>query len=437
MRPPRPYPEAITEIHGRALPEAAVPAGYAALIAAYDLKTTLPRTMAATGIRHRTKTVDGWRILTPRHRPAATLEGHLTFALKYEGVDLAVLKALFAVLEPEAVTTMVRAKPTGRYVRRIWLFYEWMTGQVLDLPDLRRGSYVSALDPALQYAGIAVNSARHRVRNNLPGTPAFCPLVFRTAALERFCAMGLSALAASTAAAVSGDHRPMFEHITARSEGLPSAQDLAQALPEACGQDFLKRSGAGFDPVIAASCLTFGIARRRGGCQAQTVEPHQIVHHVLSRRGFGFPGIMLPVSQALLQRIEEYRRLMGQAEDTFFDATPHAEFLYEIIQVTIEKALPDAAGFVARFHLFHEECARRHGLDIRVIGLLFEKLWQNGSTLPRERLARRRCKLTPAIIEELEEIFRQTARALHCDQTVTRTLRNDTPNLRSDANHRA
>ena len=31
-----------------------------------------------------------WRILTPRHAVSPTLEGHLTFALKYEGLDLAV-----------------------------------------------------------------------------------------------------------------------------------------------------------------------------------------------------------------------------------------------------------------------------------------------------------------------------------------------------------
>ena len=67
-------------------------------------------------------------MLTPRHAPAADLEGHLTFALKYEGLDLAVLKRLFRAVGAAAIEALVRAKPTGSYARRIWFLYEWLTG---------------------------------------------------------------------------------------------------------------------------------------------------------------------------------------------------------------------------------------------------------------------------------------------------------------------
>ena len=69
----------------------ATPAGYAALIGAYDLSVPLPRTLSAIGERHRLMEHGGWRIYSPRYTPNATLEGHLTFALKHEGLDLAVL----------------------------------------------------------------------------------------------------------------------------------------------------------------------------------------------------------------------------------------------------------------------------------------------------------------------------------------------------------
>lgn len=87
---------AVTVFHERPLPERATPAGYSALVDAYDLSVPLPRLLSATGEHHRTCTDAGWQILTPRHAPKASLEGHLTFALKYEGLDLAVLKRLFA-----------------------------------------------------------------------------------------------------------------------------------------------------------------------------------------------------------------------------------------------------------------------------------------------------------------------------------------------------
>jgi hypothetical protein len=72
----------------RRLPELAAPAGYAALIDAFHLSVPLPRTLSATGERHRILVQDGWRIMTPRHAPHPSLDGHLTFALKYEGLDL-------------------------------------------------------------------------------------------------------------------------------------------------------------------------------------------------------------------------------------------------------------------------------------------------------------------------------------------------------------
>lgn len=54
-----------------------------------------PRALSAIGERHRIIEKGGWRLYTPRHAPEATLENHLIFALKNEGLDLAVLNRLF------------------------------------------------------------------------------------------------------------------------------------------------------------------------------------------------------------------------------------------------------------------------------------------------------------------------------------------------------
>src|SRR4030095_11309707 len=45
----------------------------------------------------------------------------------------------------------------------------------------------------------------HRVKNNLPGTPAFCPLVFKTEMLDEFAAMDLAARARGAVAEVPRD----------------------------------------------------------------------------------------------------------------------------------------------------------------------------------------------------------------------------------------
>jgi hypothetical protein len=182
---------AVSVFHERRLPVTGTPAGYAALIDAYGLRVPLPRTLCAIGERHRLVEEGGWRIYSPRYAPEASLEGHLTFALKYEGLDLAVLKRLFLSAGPREIEALVRAKPTGSYARRIWFLYEWLTGGTLDLPDALRGAYVPVVDPDQQFAALGQSSSRHRVKNNLPGTPDFCPLVFRTERLHAFMALDL------------------------------------------------------------------------------------------------------------------------------------------------------------------------------------------------------------------------------------------------------
>lgn len=199
------YSGPVRHFHERTLPELATPAGYGALIDAYRLVVPFPRTLSATGEHHRTREQGGWRILTPRHAPPDSLAGHLTFALKYEGLDLAVLKRLFRATGGRPIAALVKDAPTGVYARRIWFLYEWLLGERLPLGDAAAGAYGKVVDPTQQWAIRGETSPRHRLWNNLPGTPAFCPLVFRTAALDEFAQMDLAGRAQAAVAAVPRD----------------------------------------------------------------------------------------------------------------------------------------------------------------------------------------------------------------------------------------
>ncbi len=131
-------------------------------------------------------------MFAPSLAPAEGLEGQLEFAVKWEGVSLAVLRALFRCVDPAEIARMVRDKPTGAYVRRIWFLYEWLMGVRLDLPDSGKVRAVPVVNPKLQFAGGSEPlSRRHRVRNNLPGTQRFCPMVRRTPELDRYAQMRL------------------------------------------------------------------------------------------------------------------------------------------------------------------------------------------------------------------------------------------------------
>src|SRR6056297_448602 len=180
------FSEPIRVFHELRLPEKGIPVGYAALIDAYDLKVPLPRRLCAIGERHRMLEEGAWRLFTPRHRPEASLNGQLTFALKYEGIDLAVLNRLFRRVSQDEIVAIVKNSPTGVYARRLWFLYEWLTGMLLPIEDLAQAGYVDVVDPELQLTISGKRVRRQRVVNNLPGTPQFCPLVYRTERIEAY-----------------------------------------------------------------------------------------------------------------------------------------------------------------------------------------------------------------------------------------------------------
>lgn len=185
------HPEII--FHGFSSPEkGSLLAGYAALIEAHALKVPVPDSLCIIGTKHK-KYVDGrWNVFTPRHKPEETLYGHLTFALKYEGIDLAVLNALFHVVAATDIESIVRSEPTGIYSRKIWFLWEWLRDEHLDLEDATTGNFVPLINSKLQFESKHVLSRRHRIRNNLPGTRNFCPLIRKTEKLERFLDKKLS-----------------------------------------------------------------------------------------------------------------------------------------------------------------------------------------------------------------------------------------------------
>lgn len=117
----------------------------------------------------------------------------LKFAIRYEPLELGLLKAAFRGMGPEPLEEWVRREPSGQFARRAWFLYEWLLDERLNLPDATMGAVVGVLDPKLQIGCAGEQSKRHRVQNNLLGTPALCPTVRTTPALKEFQSLDLSA----------------------------------------------------------------------------------------------------------------------------------------------------------------------------------------------------------------------------------------------------
>ncbi|MCY3624963.1 MAG: Fic family protein [Candidatus Dadabacteria bacterium] len=160
-------------------------AGYAWLLSRFGL-TALPNWhssfVAATGGRQ--QKVQGGRvedIYSLQYWPGEKIGDHLEFALKYDGVSLSSLKVVFDAVAETELVDYIKSKPTGKYARRIWFFFEFLTGRRLPIDDLSKGNYLEALEPDIYYTlSQGEKSQRHRVINNLLGPREFCPIVRKT-----------------------------------------------------------------------------------------------------------------------------------------------------------------------------------------------------------------------------------------------------------------
>jgi Fic family protein len=161
-------------------------AGYAALKEMFGLPD-IPHHITSHIVPCARKTVDDQEYYPPVYAPENTLAGHLEFALKLEGVNLGILTELFAMAPTDELVLYIRSKPSGINTRRTWFYYEFLTGNQLDIPDLdSTAGYVDALNPKTYVVRTGVRIPRYRVRNNLLGNENFCPVVRKTDVLKHY-----------------------------------------------------------------------------------------------------------------------------------------------------------------------------------------------------------------------------------------------------------
>ena len=505
------FSQPLSVFHESLLPAPASPAGYAALIQAHDLKVPFPDVLTAVSPQNKSAASTEWRLLPARYGPEASFEGHLTFALKHEGANLMILKKLFEVTGPEPIERMVRNAPTGVYARRAWFFYEWLFNRQLDLPPVSRGSYAPALTPH-HYAGGGKKAQRQRILDNLPGTPAFCPLIRVTDRLDVWLKQNLAAEAAATVARVPrdvlartaaflllkdsrssyaiegerppqnriqrwgrvigeagkipfcldellrlqriviGDDRlidlglrkddgfigehdrstgmPLPDHIDARPQDLSS---LMQGL-----FDFDRGPAKELDPVLAATVLAFGFIYIHPLEDGNGRLHRYLIHHVLSQRGFNPPGVVFPVSSAILERIGDYRtvlesysakllplihwdatpkgnvRVLSETADYYRypDLTLHAQFLFEAVAKTIREDLPKEAGFLERYDRFRADLQNIIEMTEVTANLLFRFLDQNDGRLSRRAREKEFAKLTLEEVAAIEALYAELFEAM-------------------------
>ena len=167
--------------------------GYSYLIEHYGLtvlEQPLKCFLGSGSTLIRESTPDGMEIHYPkRFGTDGTWQGHLLFAIKHEGADLEVLKAFFKVIGAGAMTRLISSARHSIYIRRLWFFYEFLTGDELPVASLKTGNYGYVLPPDEYFCldrEKSPHAKRQRLICNLPGNAVFCPIVRLSPCIQEY-----------------------------------------------------------------------------------------------------------------------------------------------------------------------------------------------------------------------------------------------------------
>lgn len=194
--------------------------------------------------------------------------------------------------------------------------------------------------------------------------------------------------------------------------------------------DRLDGSESGVDAVIAAAAVAFGFVFIHPFDDGNGRIHRYLVHHILARRGFTPPGLILPVSAVMLADVAAYDRCLEQFSrpllqridyrldaggemtvegDTasfyrYPDLTVMAEYLFACVATSIRHDLPAAINFLTRYGRIKAAIMNRVDMPDRLIDLFIRVVHQNGGTLSRAKRGAHFAMLTDAEVADLERI---------------------------------
>lgn len=188
------------------MPSGASLAGLSALVYAFGVPAPVrePSCISEQNIKGHIRQERGWTLYSKRYELKPTVQAHLNFAMRYENIDLLVLKRVFLSLPAEAIEQYVMSAPNSALTRRAWYLYELLTENALAIPDAPNVTSVDLLDTDKYFTkSSGTLSRRHKVRDNLLGTATFCPIIRKTETLKSYVESDLSKSALTVIGRVS------------------------------------------------------------------------------------------------------------------------------------------------------------------------------------------------------------------------------------------
>lgn len=183
-----------------------------------------------------------------------------------------------------------------------------------------------------------------------------------------------------------------------------------------------------FDAVLQATIIAFGFVFIHPFEDGNGRIHRYLFHHVLAEKGFVPKGLVFPVSAIILERIEEYRKILEHFSKPrldliewrtteknnvevlnetidlyrYFDATEQAEFFFECVEETVSKTLPDEVEYLKKYDLLNEFIKNYIDMPDNLVDLLIRFLSRNNGKFSKCARGREIKKLTDSETQAIE-----------------------------------
>lgn len=217
---------------------------------------------------------------------------------------------------------------------------------------------------------------------------------------------------------------PMPDHISAKHQDI---EVLMNGLLNT--EKLLLKSD--MDAVLCATVLAFGFVFIHPFEDGNGRIHRYLIHHTLAKKQFSQQGIIFPVSSAILNKIDEYRKVLErysfpllnfidwkETKDhnvevlnetidyyRYFDATAQAEFLYHCVNETIQHIIPDEVNYLTSYDEFKYRIDDEFEMPDRMIALLVKFLEQNHGVLSNCGKEKEFSSLSDEEIHKIEKIY--------------------------------
>ena len=187
----------------------------------------------------------------------------------------------------------------------------------------------------------------------------------------------------------------------------------------------------GFHPLLTAAAIAFGFVFIHPFVDGNGRIHRYIIHHLLSAMKYSPQGIIFPVSASILERIEDYRKVLERyshqlldfiewektkdnnvnvLNDTidfyrYFDATAQAEFLCECVDDTIHKIIPQEVAYLQKYDAMKLWLDNNYQMPDKMVALLIRFLEQNNGSLSKRAKEKEFALLTDEELKEIEENY--------------------------------